>query len=98
VSRGSASYKHLPLGIGIGIGTHGATQPSCGVSIYPWVFNTCFFDRPEIVDFGGLGGPGRPGNLPKGWGAKPPTFLEGFQAARGRPDPKNLRFPVTIIY
>jgi len=27
------------------------------------------FDRPEIVDFGGLGGPGRPGDLPKRWGA-----------------------------
>jgi len=40
------------------------------------------FDRPEIVDYGGLGGPGRPGNLPKRWGAKPPTFLEGLPAAR----------------
>ena len=50
--------------------------------------------RPEIVDFGGLGGPGRPGNLPKRWGASPPTFLEGFPAARGRPDLQNRRFPV----
>ena len=23
------------------------------------------------------------------WGAKPPTFLDGFKAPRGRPDPKN---------
>ena len=45
------------------------------------------FDRPEVVDFGALGGPGRPGNPPKRWGAKPPTFLEGFPAAPGRPDP-----------
>jgi len=36
-----------------------------------------FVHRPEIVDFGGLAGPGRPGNLPKRWGAKSPTFLEG---------------------
>jgi len=36
---------------------------------------------------GCLGGPGRPGNVPNRWGAKPPTFLEGFPAARGRPDP-----------
>ena len=58
------------------------------------------FYRPEIVDFGDLGGPGRPGYLPKKWGANPPTFLEGFTAARGRPDPKNRRFPVAqkIIY
>jgi len=53
-----------------------------------------FFDRPEIVDFWGLGGPGWPGNLPKRWGASPPTFLEGFPAARGRPDPQNRRFRV----
>ena len=37
--------------------------------------------------FGGLGGPGRPGNLPKRWGASAPTFLEGFPVARSRPDP-----------
>ncbi len=23
------------------------------------------------------------------WGARPPTFLDGFKAPRGRPDPKN---------
>jgi len=51
-------------------------------------------DRPEIVGFGGLGGPGRPINPPKRSGAKPPTFLEGFPASRGRPDPQHRRFPV----
>ena len=50
--------------------------------------------RPEIVDLGGLGGPGRPGNLPKKWGASPPTFLEGIPSARGRPDHQNRRSPV----
>ena len=33
--------------------------------------------------------PGRPDPLPKRWGAKAPTFLDGFPAARGRPDPQN---------
>jgi len=46
------------------------------------------------VDFCGLGGPGRPGNLPKRWVASPPTFLEGVPAARGRLDPENRRSPV----
>ena len=34
------------------------------------------------------------------WGAKAPTPLEGFPAARGRPDLQNRRFPVgqKIIY
>ncbi len=39
--------------------------------------------------FGGLGGPWGLSNHPKMWGAKPPTFLDGFKAPRGRPDPKN---------
>jgi len=50
--------------------------------------------RPEIVDFGSLGGPGRPGNLPKSWGSSPSTYLEGFPAARSRLDPQHRRFPV----
>ena len=41
-----------------------------------------------MSDFGGLGGPGRPGNLPKRWGAKPPTFMEGFPAAGAAQTPK----------
>ena len=53
-------------------------------------------DRPGIVDFGGLGGPGRPGNPPKRWGAKPHTFLKGFPAARGRPDPQSPGFSRSI--
>ena len=58
---------------------------------FRWVFNIWFFDRQEIVDFVDLGGPGRPGNLPKGWGASPRTFLEGILTARSRPDPQNRR-------
>ena len=30
-----------------------------------------------------------PGGHSKMWGAKPPTFLDGLKASRGRPDPKN---------
>ena len=51
------------------------------------------FDRPEIVDFGvwaALGGPGRPGNLPQRWGAKPPTFVEGSPACPGPPRPRKI--------
>ena len=50
-------------------------------------FFLCFF-----MIFRCLGGPGRPGNLLKRWGMKPPTFLDGFKAPRGRPDPENDRF------
>ena len=54
------------------------------------VVNTWLFDRTEIVDFGGLGGPGRPGNLPKrrgfehGFFPAPPQFPlsgGGFESA-----------------
>jgi len=44
-------------------------------------------DRRSSI-LGGLGGPGRPGSLPKRWGVSPPSFLEGIPAARGRLDPK----------
>ena len=57
-------------------------------------FNMRFFDRLEIVDFGGLGGPGRPGTLPRRWGASPPIFVGRFPAAGGRPNPQNQRSPV----
>jgi hypothetical protein len=38
--------------------------------------------KTENLDFLNLGGPGRPGNTSKGWGAKPPIFLNGFSAAQ----------------
>ena len=63
----------------------------------PFVFLFRVFDArvpAPRTRVGGLGGPGRPGNLPKRWGARPPAFLEGFPAARGRPDPQSRRFPV----
>jgi len=50
-----------------------------------------FCTLPEIADFGDLGGPGRPEDLPNRWGASPSTILEGLQAARARPDPQNRR-------
>ncbi len=55
------------------------------------VFNTWFWGRTAIVDFGGLGG-GR--TLSKGWGASCPTFWKGFPGRRGRPDPQNPHLPV----
>jgi len=48
-----------------------------------------FFGRSEIVDFGGLGGPGRPGNLPKGGGLRPLLF-GGFPGRPGPPRPLKL--------
>ncbi len=46
--------------------------------------------RPEIADFGDLGGPGDPKNHSRRWGASPPTFWNGFgagpkSAIAGRP-------------
>jgi len=38
--------------------------------------------------------PGGRETLQKGGGVKPLTLLEGFPAARGRPDNRNLRSPV----
>ena len=40
--------------------------------------------RGKILDFRGLGSPGRPGNPSKRWGAKLPHLFEGFP---GRPGP-----------
>ena len=77
-SAGSVSREKVPGGLTEHQGRRNQASPT----------------GPEIVDFGGLGGPGRPGNLPERWGASPPTFLEGFRAAGGRPDPQNQRFPV----
>ena len=44
--------------------------------------------------------PGSWETLQKGGGLRPPIFLEGFPAARSRPDPQNRRYPVgqKIIY
>ncbi len=47
-----------------------------------------------MVDVGGLAGPGCPGDPFKRCGAKPPTFWKGLPGPWGRPDPKNLSFPV----
>jgi hypothetical protein len=64
----------------------GVTRPSIEGTWIPW-------GRPEIVDFWGLGDPGGPKNHSERWGAKPPIFWHGFGGRRGRPDPKNRRFP-----
>ena len=39
---------------------------------------------PEIVDLGGLGGPGGPKNHSKRWGAKPPTFWTYIRKLKSR--------------
>ncbi len=63
------------------------------LSMVAMVFNTCFWGRPEIVHFRGLGCPGDPKSHAKMWGgAKPPIFLNGFWDPRGSPDPENGRF------
>jgi hypothetical protein len=45
--------------------------------------------RGKVLDFRRLGGPGRPGNPAKKVGGFAPTFLKGFPAAWGCPDPEN---------
>ncbi len=35
-------------------------QAQITLIIYTWVFDTWFWDRPEVVDLWGLGGPGGP--------------------------------------
>jgi len=47
--------------------------------------------RGKILDFRGLGGPGRPENPSKRW-AKPPTFLRGFPPGAAQ-IPKIQGFP-----
>ncbi len=37
--------------------------------------------------------PAAPQTIPEGWGAKLPTFWNGFWGRRGHPGPKNQRFP-----
>jgi len=44
-----------------------------------------------------VGGPGRPRNRLKRLGAKLPTFLKGFWAARDRPEPQNDRCSIKSL-
>ncbi len=53
-------------------------------------FNTWFLGRPDIVDFGGLGGPSGPKNPSKGG-----RIWNGFWGRRGRPNHKNQRLPAS---
>ena len=46
-----------------------------------------------MVDFGVWAAPGGRDTFQKDWGFRP-IFLEGFPAARGRPDPQTRRFRV----
>jgi hypothetical protein len=50
-------------------------------------FYTCFLGRPEIVDVGGLGGPGGPKQHSERWGASPPIFWIGVLGPPGPPRP-----------
>ncbi len=47
-----------------------------------------FFRDPEIIDFGGLDGPGGPRKHSKRRGASRPAFWSCFWGPRGCPDPK----------
>ncbi len=64
----------------------------CGV-VYTWVFNTWFLGPPEIVDFGGLGDPGGPKNIPKGGGRSPGMV---FGVAGAAQTFKDHRFPAGL--
>ena len=46
------------------------------------------FRDPEIIDFGGLDGPGCSRNHSRRRGPSHPTFSKGFPSCRGRRDPQ----------
>jgi hypothetical protein len=50
--------------------------------LYTWVLKTWFLGRPDMVDFGGLGGPGGPQIHPRRWWASPPPCGMVFGAAQ----------------
>ena len=51
----------------------------------------------ESPGFSGSGRPRAAGKpQEKGGGLSPPTFLESFPVARGRPNPENPRFSLSI--
>ncbi len=54
--------------------------------------------RPEIVYFGGLGGPGGPKNPPRRWGASTPTFWNGFWGPPGPPRPQNRGISDQLLF
>jgi hypothetical protein len=58
----------------------GQCRPGSGGSTL--VSNIRFLGRPDIADFGGLGGPGGPENHSRRWGAKPPLSGMVFGALR----------------
>ncbi len=57
-----------------------------------WVLNSWFLGRPEIVDFGGLGGPAALKTIPEGRGLRPPPFGMVFGAAGAVQTHKILKF------
>jgi len=60
----------------------------------PWFLISDFLTDRRSSILGVWAVPGDLGTFRKGGGLRPPTFLEGFLAARGRPDPQHRRFPV----
>ena len=61
-------------------------RPSITKLSHSWVLKVTLFDPPEIVDFGGLGGPAAWIITFQKDGGFAPILLEGILAARGRPD------------
>ena len=52
------------------------------------------FGRPGVVDVGVWAASGGRETFQKDGGLRPPSFWRAPQPPRGRPDPRNLRFPV----
>ncbi len=67
--------------------------PCRGCTLGGYKIVELFKDRKSVI-FGVWAATGGRGTLPKGGGAKPPTFWEGIWGHRGRPDPQNDRFPI----
>ncbi len=65
------------------------SQTLVPTSSYQYNHEKIFLRDSEIIDFGGLEGPGGPRNPSKRWGAKPPAFWSGLRGPKGPPDPKN---------
>ncbi len=87
--------QRLPCRPGDPFRSTGIVLQPAGFPIFPALFlirvlDTCFFHRPEIVDFWDLGGSGGS----QWWSASRPTCWKGFPGRRGSPDPQNRRCPL----
>ncbi len=87
ISHAPMCHRRAPYGSGAGY-----LQRTCdyerGDSKYIWFFYTLFLGRPEVVDFGGLGGPGGPNNHAKIWRLCPSYFCMVSRAPGAAQTPK----------